>query len=176
VKLDAIGANAQLCCDAVHILMRLMSISAHWLATSTRPAWELTCRTVPNRPYTGFHKALELLACFSEHCATPAVLGDTLCQTIQESWAVRCEMRLPHAPVAVAHADVDMEATEEEGRDEEHGVQSSSQSLPKCKLAVYHTLPAAVRHVHPENMVPWAQHTHPQIEDRAPGPSSSRLS
>ena len=69
-----------------------------------------------------------------------------------------------------------MEATDEEGRDEEHGVQSSSQSLPKCKLAVYHTLPAAVRHVHPENMVPWAQHTHPQIEDRAPGPSSSRLS
>jgi hypothetical protein len=175
VKLDASGASAQLCHDAVHILMRLMSISAHWLATSTRPAWELACRTVLNRPYTGCRKALELLACLSEHCEPPAVLGDTLCQTI--SWAVRCEMRPPRAPVAGALADVDVkiEAKEEEGRDGEHEVQSSAQSLAKCILAVFHTLPAAVRHVHAENMVPWALDYLMAVPPRAPELRSALL-
>jgi len=45
VKLDTSDARDQLCRDAVHILTRLMPVSAHWLAASTRPAWELVCRS-----------------------------------------------------------------------------------------------------------------------------------
>ena len=128
-----------------------------------------------NRPYAGCRQALELLACLSEHCEPPAVLGDTLCQTI--SWAVRCEMRLPRAPVAGVHADVDikMEATEEEGRDQVNVVQSSAQSLAKCILAVFHKLPAAVRHVHAENMVPWALDYLMAVPPRAPELRSALL-
>jgi len=71
--------------------------------------------------------------------------------------------------------DIKMEAKEEEGRDGEHEVQSSAQSLAKCILAVFHTLPAAVRHVHAENMVPWALDYLMAVPPRAPELRSALL-
>lgn len=44
VKLDTQLARTQLAGATVHIMMRLLSVSAHWLADSTRSAWELVCR------------------------------------------------------------------------------------------------------------------------------------
>ena len=44
VKLHSRDARTQISGAVVHIMMRLLSVAAHWLAGSTRSAWELVCR------------------------------------------------------------------------------------------------------------------------------------
>ena len=44
VKLRSQSARLQLSADIVHIMTQLLAVAAHWLADSTRPAWELVCR------------------------------------------------------------------------------------------------------------------------------------
>lgn len=107
-----------------------------------------------NSPYSESSQVLELLACLCEHCEAPAILGDTLCQTL--AWAIRCETRLPRISADLMNPDVKMKSGDHTDDDDKEKKQSSAQSLAKCINSVFHTLPAAVRHVHAENMVPWA--------------------
>jgi hypothetical protein len=106
-----------------------------------------------NSPYATSRHLLDLLACLCEQFEVPANLSEMLCQTL--SWAVRCETRsVGRATTVKVEEGV---AVKGEAQVEENtSAQLSAHSLARCIEAVFHTLPAVVRHVHAENMVPWA--------------------
>lgn len=74
-----------------------------------------------------------------------------LCQSL--SWAIRCEALVGQHTAMPAQQDVALMA--EAKNDDDVSMRPSAQNLARCIEAAFHTLPAVVRHVHAENMVPW---------------------
>ena len=110
-------------------------------------------RTVLTCPYAKSSHLLELLACLCEQYEAPANLSEILCQTL--SWAVRCESRATQQPADVP-AQGNLPVISEAKDSDDITMRPSAQYLARCIETVFHTLPAVVRHVHAENMVPWA--------------------
>lgn len=106
-----------------------------------------------NSPYAGCRHLLDMLACLCEQFEVPANLSEMLCQTL--SWALRCETRsVDRAASVKVEEGIAVKSGAKDEQDE--SAQLSAHSLARCIEAAFHTLPAVARHVHAENMVPWA--------------------
>ena len=155
VRLQLPFARNQLSDKIVSTMLLILPGCAHLLAHCTRPIWNLACRTVLNTPHAQCIKLFELLACLCEHYQAPAIWGDKLCQTLV--WSIRYQNRLA-PPGAAAKPNKDLEGKPQKECVMEHArmLDSVAQSLARCINAAFHTIPAAVRHVHAENWVSWA--------------------
>ena len=155
VRLQLPFARNQLSDKIVSTMLLILPGCAHLLANCTRPIWNLACRTVLNTPHAQCIKLFELLACLCERYQAPAIWGDKLCQALV--WSIRYQNRLA-PPGAAAKPNKDVEGKPKKQCVMEHArmLDSVAQSLARCINAAFHTIPAAVRHVHAENWVSWA--------------------